>query len=369
MYINSHIMNRKQKRKSRWETPVNLPTMQGSINQINPNIPVAQSQYQVKDFGKVNQQIQPPGIKFGFVENPLMKQMIPMKNPLAYNDSGSIPQYQSNMPNRFLPQTKTPNMENLLQNIKQQQGEPETVASVLAQKQQQHNHAPPSQGANAVEPEDLKDYIARSFAKCTNTKERNITEKALIKIITASKMNGDYYMRNWKTYQLPNLPREKVGFTAVSNNGQQNINSTTGQLSHIFNLQNESNLSTNTMAIKTYDMEQNTVNTGQFNLNKLLNKRSFKTFSTEGKIQIGMNALGKKVIKTGKPQQIKTIVRKSYLYYIFIIWKQNPGEEEEKRNLRKGRFHKELVTDINRPQPSIRSPKLTGEGISLCYFT
>ena len=58
-------------------------------------------------------------------------------------------------------------------------------------------------------PESLKDYVERAFSKCQNPKEKTMIEKNLKSIITNARMRGEIYTRNWKTFNLPTLPREK----------------------------------------------------------------------------------------------------------------------------------------------------------------
>jgi hypothetical protein len=57
-------------------------------------------------------------------------------------------------------------------------------------------------------PESLKNYIVRSFEKCSNDSSRKRCEQALQRIISNAKKKGQMTTRNWYKFPLPKLPGE-----------------------------------------------------------------------------------------------------------------------------------------------------------------
>jgi stalled ribosome alternative rescue factor ArfA len=258
-----------------------------------------------------------------------------MNNPLVFDNSAPLT-VGSVMANRFQNQSKTSNLENIRQAFQskqhQQYGNPEPMT---VEQQRPINQPPPLEIKG-----DFKDYITRAFQKCRNKTERNVVENALKKVMSQATSAGDVHTRNWALTPLPTLPREKMGFSSVSNIGTQNINNTSGNTnySHMFsldkgtNIQNMQHSNNNGNDYEKANILHN-INKSGPNLDKLLNKRSFAKMN-EGKFQIGVNAHGKKVIKTNKAQAI------------VVTSPDLTKEEEEKRNTRKGRFHRELTTEV-----------------------
>jgi len=55
----------------------------------------------------------------------------------------------------------------------------------------------------------LKAYVQRAFDKCLNSVEEKLMEGNLRTVIETAKKTKEVFSRNWNTYQLPKLPREK----------------------------------------------------------------------------------------------------------------------------------------------------------------
>lgn len=108
----------------------------------------------------------------------------------------------------------------------------------------------------------IENYTIRAFERCRGDKERLLTEKALKKIFNNAKLRGDYYTRDWDAFPLPTISGFSYGANA--------------------------------------DEEQNEGGSeGPVTFGSLLAKRDFKHVNPEDSgLQIGVDAKGKKVIKT-----------------------------------------------------------------------
>lgn len=57
-------------------------------------------------------------------------------------------------------------------------------------------------------PERLAIYIERAFSKCISDNEREFMRQQLFQICNASKLRGDFFIKQWEQMPLPCLQRE-----------------------------------------------------------------------------------------------------------------------------------------------------------------
>lgn len=58
-------------------------------------------------------------------------------------------------------------------------------------------------------PPNLKDYLNRAYQKCINPIEKQTMDKFLRNIIKIAKLQNEIFIKDWKNYSLPILPRER----------------------------------------------------------------------------------------------------------------------------------------------------------------
>lgn len=130
----------------------------------------------------------------------------------------------------------------------------------------------------------VESYIVRAFEKCQSEKERQLTEKALKKILNNARLRGDYDTRNWDSFPLPTITTDMKPANAFTANMNE---------------------------------EEYEYNAGPVKVGSLLAKRGFGAVSNEtpSRLEIGVNAKGKKVIKTlnKAANKAKTMVIVEYL--------------------------------------------------------
>jgi len=135
----------------------------------------------------------------------------------------------------------------------------------------------------------VENYVTRAFEKCQNEKDRQLTEKALKKILNNAKLRGDYETRDWDSFPLPTISQDQR-FGAAAN---------------VFGIDK--------METESYDKDRAEM-TGPIKVGSLLQKRGFKNINQESSgMEIGMNDKGKKVIKTmNKAANKAKLVKKNW---------------------------------------------------------
>lgn len=206
----------------------------------------------------------------------------------------------------------------------QSMGYSNTTASNLVRTSSGNPPLTKSDGFDKDFPESLKDYVERAFAKCQNPKEKAMIEKSLKSIITNARMRGEIYTRNWKTFSLPTLPREKSFTNAPMSSLLANYNLAMNK-SHLFqadntpqtqatvqpqqpfqqNTQQSAPLTYQELAkskqISTSSEPKNPIQKSGFSTQPLAGTFSIDTQPFTG-IQVGVTKTGKKILKTLKAQ-------------------------------------------------------------------
>ena len=66
-------------------------------------------------------------------------------------------------------------------------------------------------GKSEEYPQALKEYLYRAYSKCKTEEEKGQMEKFIKNILKIAKLANEVYVRDWKNYPLPILPRERGG--------------------------------------------------------------------------------------------------------------------------------------------------------------
>eukprot|EP01016_Furgasonia_blochmanni_P037750 TRINITY_DN4477_c0_g1_i1.p4 TRINITY_DN4477_c0_g1~~TRINITY_DN4477_c0_g1_i1.p4 ORF type:complete len:221 (-),score=26.98 TRINITY_DN4477_c0_g1_i1:682-1344(-) len=155
-------------------------------------------------------------------------------------------------------------------------------------------------------------------------------ERSLKNILQEAKTSGDLYLRDWKNFPLPVLPREKVRLQS----NKLNLSELEGFGSGFSSEMNQGEESATNEGGDKRKLLNSLIQRSPANPKVLLTKRSFKAMQSAA----GESADDLKGKKSAKNMKLMHRLQKEMNFL-------DDAKEEEKRNLRKGRF----ASDFEKP--------------------